>query len=97
MRDLRDLRIEFERWIYRIRMRRSVRRDNRIQCRYIRRANRRSRRTKKQLWVLRADACEYYIYTKPQVKAAVRSLHLGSRINIHQTNEHIVHITQKRD
>lgn len=92
---LHTQRIELERWIFRMRTKRSLRRDNRIQCRYVRRANRRSRKAKKQLWVLRADACEYYIYTKPQVKAAVRSIHLAHRINIHQTNEYIIHITQK--
>lgn len=92
---LKRQRIEIERWNFRRKQRRELRRDAGVHCRFIRRANKQSRKTGKQLWVFRFAPCEYYIYTKPQMKSAVRSLHIGSKINIHQTNEFIVHITQK--
>jgi hypothetical protein len=95
MKWLRNIRIDIERWIFRKRSARNQKRDISVQCKYIRKANRQSKRANKQLWVFRFGPSDYFIFTKPQVKSAVRDMHVAARINIHQTNEYIVHITKK--
>jgi len=55
---------------------------------------------KKRLWVLREAPGVYHIYTKPQMKAAARTISKECRLpsfNFYQTGEYIVHITQRPD
>lgn len=91
MKFFENIKIDIQRWFFR----RKISRDAVVMKKVIEKANRISERTKKRLWVFKIDACDYRIYTKAEMKGALRSLHLQTRINMYQTNEYIIHITKK--
>lgn len=98
MEFLDDIRIEIQRWIYRIRRRRFKSTDDRLMLEAIEKAEKHSAKNGTRLWVVKISAADYRIYTKSQVKTFFRSLRLylnDSNINYYQTNEYIVHITKK--
>jgi len=88
---LENLKIDFQRWIFR----RRLRQDANVMQKTILKADRISERTKKRLWVFKIDASDYRIYTKPEMKGTLRSMKISHLINIYQTNEYIIHITKK--
>jgi len=97
---LRKQKVEIQRSIYRMRQKRNQRIDLRMHKKAINKANRLSKRMKKRLWVLREAPGVYHIYTKPQMKAAARTISKECRLpsfNFYQTGEYIVHITQRPD
>jgi len=94
---LKKQKIEIQRGLYRMKLKRNLRYDLKRHKRAIRKADRLSKRMRKRLWVFREAPGVYHIYTKPQVKAAARAFR-ESRLpvfNFYQTNDFIVHITNK--
>jgi len=93
----RLLKIEIQRWIFRVKQKHAESIDFRRHQRAIRKADRASQRMNKRLWVFREGPGRYHIYTKPQVKAAARIFRefRTADINIYHTNQYIIHITKK--
>lgn len=91
MNFINNIKIDFQRWIFR----RNIKRDAEVMKKVVEKANTISEKTHKRLWVLKIDACDYRIYTKAEMKGALRSLHLQTKINMYQTNEYIIHITKR--
>jgi len=81
--------------LQRRKFRRNIKRDAHILEKVIDKAEHISQRLKKRLWVFKVDAADYRIYTKSQMKGALRSLHLQNESNMYQTNEYVIHITKK--
>ena len=97
MNKIKDIRLDIERWFYRIKRKHLHSKDVREQAKAIRKANKLSDKTKKRLWVLRIGAGEYGIYPKGTLKSVLRELGLMRQIDIYHTNEYIVHITKKSE
>jgi hypothetical protein len=90
---IRDIRIEIQRWIFRRKQKRAKAHDADRMAKAIIKANLKSKQANKRLWVVKMTQAEYVILTKQQVRVFFQRL--GLRVNYMQTNEYIVHITQK--
>jgi hypothetical protein len=86
-----NLKIDFQRLVFR----RKLKKDARIMGETILKADKISEKTRKRLWVFKIDVADYRIYTKAEIKGAIRSMHLTRMINMYQPNEYIIHITKK--
>lgn len=89
----RDIRIEWQRWIFRCRQRSAKAHDADRMAKAIIKANLKSIAAKKRLWVIKIAHSEYAILTKQQVRVFFNRI--GLTVNYMQCNEYIVHITQK--
>lgn len=95
MKFLRDIRIEIERWNFRRKAKKAVDYDHERMGDAVIKAKLTSEKINKRLWVIKLAPGDYVIYTKQQVRAFFNRLQL--RVNYMQTNEYIVHITNKPD
>lgn len=92
---LTNLKIDYQRWMFRRKQSHNKENDIKLRLKAIEKANKMSERSKKRLWVLKMDICDYRIFTKTEIKSAMRRFNQIMRINYYQTNEYIVHITKK--
>ena len=74
---------------------RAKKKDLKTRINAIIRADKLTKKSGKQLFVLRVDNSDYRILTKPQIKATMRKMLNLVSINYMQTNEFVVHITRK--
>ena len=95
MKKLTTYKIDFQRWMYKRRRDRDAKKDIDMRLKAIKKAEKLSAKSKKRLWVLKMDVCDYRIFTKPEIKTAMRKLNQLISINYYQTNEYIIHITNK--
>lgn len=94
MATLTDVKINWQRWLHRLRRARFEKVDAKRQLRFIEKAEKLSKRRKCRLWVVRMSPGNYRIYTKGDVKAVLRKIGLKGRINLFTINGTVVHITK---
>lgn len=92
---IRDIKIEIQRWMFRRKQKKAKAHDYDKMAAAILKAKRISERSKVRLWVVKLSYADYVILTKGQLKAFLRKLGIASKINIYQTNEYVVYITNK--
>ena len=95
MGKLTNIRINYERWLYRIRQARKRRTDAAKMAIAIADATKQSKKIQKRLWVIKLDTADYAIMTKPQLRVFLRRLGIIDKINYFQPNHIIMHITGK--
>lgn len=86
-----NIKIYYLRWQFRRRNKYHAER----QQKYIKKADKLSKRYKKRLWVVTIERGVFTIASKPEMKQIMRQIPAPFRINMYQTNDYIVHITQK--
>jgi hypothetical protein len=95
MKLLKNLRINIERYNFRRKERKAKSHDADKKAKAIIKANLTSERIRKRLWVLKHGPADYGIYTKAEVKGALRALGLHGLVNMYQPNQYVIHITKR--
>jgi hypothetical protein len=88
---IKNLKIDFQRWMFRRRSNHHAERQQKM----IRKADKLSKKYKKRLWVITIERGSFLICSKPEMKKVMQQIPALLRINMYQTNDYIVHITQK--
>lgn len=86
-----NIKINFQRWQFR----RTSKNHAERQLRTISKADRLTKKHGNRLWVVTFDRGKFLLFTKPEMKAAMKRIPESLRINMYQTNDYIVHITKK--
>ena len=94
MKLLTNLKIDFQRWMYRRKHKSGTKVDLKNQLKAIEKAETLSKKRKCRLWVIRIMPGEYVIRSKGDVKAMLRRVGLKGRIDLFQISDSVVHITK---
>jgi len=94
MGKLTKIRINIERFFFRIKRDKAAKKDIVEQLKIINKAEKLSKERKCRLWVVRIEPCVYRIYSKGDVKAILRKIGLKGRIDMFSINGSVVHITK---
>jgi hypothetical protein len=91
---IENIKIDIERWNYRRKFKSGTKVDLEKQLKAIEKAEILSKKRKIRLWVVRLMPGEYKVLAKGELKGALNILGLKHRLDIHQLNDVIVHITK---
>ncbi|GEM_PF-5283870 len=93
-RSVQNIRINIERWIFRMKYKSGERVDLERSLKAIERAEKLSRIRKCRLWVIRLMPGKFKICTKGSVKHILKLYGMKSQINMYEVGDVIVHITK---
>lgn len=95
MERLTNIRINYERWLFRMKQSRKKRMDARRMNEAIVNADKQSDKIQERLWVIKLDTADYAIMTKPQLRVFLRRIGMIDKLNYLQPNHIVIHITRK--